>query len=42
MTFWLKIFQRKWKRIYKDRKDKIQKLKNFRILKNREIIGTIK
>jgi len=38
-TFWLKLLQRRWKRIYKDRMDKIRKLKNFHILKNRELTG---
>ena len=41
-TIWIKLLQRKWKRIYKDRKDKIQKLKNPRILMKREITGNIK
>jgi len=41
-TIWLKLLQRKWKRIYKERKDKIHKLKNLRILMKREITGSIK
>jgi len=40
-TIWLKLLQRKWKRIYKERKDKIKKLKNLYILRNREITGRI-
>ena len=41
-TFWLKLLQRRWKRIYKESKNKIEKLKNYHILKNREITGLIK
>ena len=40
-TIWLKLLQRKWKRIYKYRKNKIQKLKNLYILRKREITGVI-
>lgn len=40
-TFWLKILQRKWKRIYKERKIKMQKLKKLHILRKREITGKI-
>ena len=40
-TIWLKLLQRKWKRMYKDRKIKIQKLKNLYILRKREITGSI-
>ena len=38
-TFWLKLLQRKWKKIYKNRQIKMQKLKNIHNLMKREIIG---
>ena len=40
-TIWLKILQRKWKKMCKDRKDKIQKLKNPYILRKRELTGRV-
>ena len=40
-TIWLKLFQRRWKRICYERKTKIQKLKNPYILHKREICGFI-
>ena len=40
-TFWLKLFQRYWKEKFKNKKAKIQKLKNIYILRKREIIGKI-
>lgn len=38
-TFWLKIVQRAWKRIYKKRKEIIDKRKSFSAIKYREIHG---
>lgn len=38
-TFWLKLIQRKWKRIFKERKEKIRKLSNPRLLMKRETSG---
>ena len=40
-TIWLKLLQRKWKRIYKERQDKILKLKNPHFLMKREITGKL-
>jgi hypothetical protein len=40
-TIWLKLLQRRWKRIFHERKNKIQKLKNIRILRERETYGKI-
>lgn len=36
-TFWLKIIQRKWKKIYKERCDTLKKMKSLVYLRNREI-----
>jgi len=38
-TFWLKIIQRKWKKIYKERMILLIKLKNYRNLLKRELNG---
>lgn len=38
-TFWLKIIQRKWKKIYHNRKNLIKKLSNPKYLLKREITG---
>ena len=38
-TFWLRIIQRKWKKIFKKRKEVIQKRKSLCCLRNREING---
>ena len=38
-TFWLRIFQKKWKSIFKKRKEKIKFLSNPRNLLKREING---
>tara|TARA_A100001015_G_C14954304_1_gene698097 strand:- start:1007 stop:1537 length:531 start_codon:yes stop_codon:yes gene_type:complete len=38
-TFWLRILQRKWKKIFKKRKEVIRKRKFLSSLKNREING---
>jgi hypothetical protein len=38
-TFWLKIIQRKWKKIYKERCDTLKKMKSLVYLRNREING---
>lgn len=35
-TFWLKIIQRKWKKIYKERCDILKKMKSLVYLRNRE------
>jgi hypothetical protein len=36
-TFWLKILQRKWKNIYKNKILKLKKMKNIKYILNREI-----
>lgn len=38
-TFWLKIFQRKWKKYYKQLQSRIQRAKNPRNLLRRKIYG---
>lgn len=38
-TFWLKLLQRKWKSIFKKRKEEIKRLSNPRRLLKREIMG---
>lgn len=38
-TFWLKLIQRKWKKIYHNRKNLIKKLSNPKYLLKREITG---
>ena len=38
-TFWLKLFQRRWKKIYQNKKDIIQKMKNPQNLLHRQIHG---
>lgn len=38
-TFWLKLIQRKWKKIYYNRKNLIKKLSNPKYLLKREITG---
>ena len=38
-TFWLKMFQRRWKKIYQNKKDIIQKMKNPQNLFHRQIHG---
>jgi len=38
-TFWLKIIQRKWKNIYKERKSYILKRTNLNAIKYKEIYG---
>jgi len=38
-TFWLKILQRKFKKNYKNRLIKLEKMKNIRYLMQREILG---
>lgn len=39
-TFWLKIIQKKWKKIFKERKECILKRKAYDAFKYREIYGT--
>jgi hypothetical protein len=41
-TFWLKIIQRKWKKIYKQKQDIIRKRKSLFSIRNREIHGCLK
>lgn len=41
-TFWLKIIQRKWKKIYKQKQDVIRKRKSLSSIRNREIHGCLK
>ena len=41
-TIWLKLLQRKWKRIYKERQDKIKKYNNYHFLMKRQINGNPK
>jgi len=38
-TFWLKILQRKWKRIFKERQEKLRIMSNLKRLMKREITG---
>ncbi len=38
-TFWLRLIQRKWKRVYRERKNIINKRKNIITMRNREMIG---
>ena len=38
-TFWIKIIQRKWKKVYKERKLLLQKMKNPLTLMKRECSG---
>jgi len=38
-TFWLKIVQRKWKRVFSEKKQLIEKMKNHKWLRYREIYG---
>ena len=38
-TIWLKLLQRRWKKIYKERINKIKRLKNLYILQRREVTG---
>ncbi len=38
-TFWLKLIQRKWKKIFKERKEKIRRMTDPRRLMKREITG---
>ena len=38
-TFWLKIIQRKWKKIYKERCDIQKKMRSLIYIRNREING---
>ena len=38
-TFWIKIIQRRWKQIYKERQEKINRRKSIASLKYREIRG---
>lgn len=40
-TFWLKFIQRKWKKIYYNRKNFVKKLSNPKYLLKREITGKI-
>jgi len=40
-TFWLKIFQRKWKKIYRQLQERIRKAKNPRRILYGRIIGKI-
>tara|TARA_B100001093_G_scaffold483351_1_gene515776 strand:+ start:4159 stop:4611 length:453 start_codon:yes stop_codon:yes gene_type:complete len=40
-TVWLKILQRKWKKICRERNNKVLKLKNINNLLKREIVGNI-
>lgn len=40
-TFWLKIIQRKWKKIYKQKQDIIRKRKSLSSIRNREIHGCL-
>ena len=39
-TFWLKIIQRKWKKIYKERCELLRKYKTLQYLRTREYIST--
>ena len=41
-TFWIRIFQRKWKTLFKLRREKIKYLRNSKNLRKREISGIIK
>ena len=41
-TFWIRIFQRKWKTLFKLRREKINYLSNSKNLRKREISGIIK
>ena len=41
-TFWIRIFQRKWKTLFKLRREKIKYLSNSKNLRKREISGIIK
>ena len=36
-TFWLKILQKKWKNIYKNKMLKLKKMRNINYIRNREI-----
>lgn len=38
-TIWLKLIQRKWKKIFKERKEKIRMLSNPKRLMKREMMG---
>lgn len=38
-TFWLKIIQRKWKKVFEKRKEKLKKFKNLNNLLKRERFG---
>jgi hypothetical protein len=38
-TFWLRIVQRTWRRIYRERKEKLNKRKSITALRHREITG---
>jgi hypothetical protein len=38
-TFWLKLFQRRWKKIYQNKKDIMQKMKSPQNLLHRQIHG---
>jgi len=38
-TFWLRVFQRRWKRIYRENQEKLMKRKSLKYLKIREIRG---
>jgi len=41
-TFWIRLIQRKWKKVFKERKISLQKIKTMKMiksLKNREICG---
>lgn len=40
-TFWLKIIQRKWKKIYKERCDIIRNMKSLIYLRIREMTGSV-
>lgn len=38
-TFWLKIIQRKWKKVYQERKEILKIRKTFRALREKEMTG---
>ena len=38
-TFWLRIVQRKWKKIFQERKELIKKRSQFKALKERQLTG---
>ena len=38
-TFWIRIIQQNWKRVFKERQDKIKKQKSISSLRHRELTG---